>query len=49
MMDKLTKHLDNGDFMFVFLDFSKASYTVDHDILARKFLWKQGSVNSHQC
>ena len=33
MVDKLTKHLDHGEFIFgVFLDFSKAFDTVDHDI-----------------
>ena len=37
LMDKLIKSLANGDFVVgVFLDFSKASDTVDYAILLRK-------------
>ena len=37
LVDKISEALDNGDYVIgVFLDFSKASDTVDHDILLRK-------------
>ena len=39
LMDKLIKSLENGDNMIgVFLDFSKAFDTVDHDMLLKNYI-----------
>ena len=37
LMDKITKSLENGEFIIgVFLDFSKALGSVNHDVLLHK-------------